>query len=167
MAILDIVKYPNPILLEKSKIVWNIKSDEMASFLQSLEETMYATGGIGIAAIQVGNPSRIFILNVGSEDERETKVFINPSIRTTEDEPRIGKEGCLSFPGLTIQVLRKPFVEVTAQDEQGEEFTWEADGLLSRAVQHEMDHLDGGLFIDRLGHLKRQMTIKKYLKVRK
>ena len=168
MAIIDIVRFPDARLAEASKPIdpSAIASASMQSFFDDLMDTMYAKDGVGLAAIQIGNPLRVFILNIAaSTGGHEEKYFINPMV-SVGGVLVSGTEGCLSFPGIYLHISRGETVSVTASDRDGAEFVWEAKGLLARAVQHEMDHLDGKLFIDRVGHLKRQMTLKKYAKSR-
>ena len=147
---MEILPYPHPALRWKSKPIVEINSD-LRRIVEEMFELMYAAKGIGLAANQVGLPYRLFILNLAAdpEEKEEEIVFINPEIirrkGTTE-----GEEGCLSFPGMYGQVKRAAKVAIEAFNLKGECFEYALDELAARAVQHETDHLDGVLFIDRL-----------------
>lgn len=147
---MQIVPYPHPALRWKSKPIQEI-NDDLRRIVAEMFDLMYTAKGIGLAANQVGLPYRLFILNLtGDRDEKEEEtVFINPEIikrkGTTE-----GEEGCLSFPGLYGQVKRAAKIDIEAFDLNGQCFEYSLDDLAARAVQHETDHLDGVLFIDRM-----------------
>jgi peptide deformylase len=151
--VLEIVHYPHPALRYPSRPVLQI-DDELRGIVREMFDLMYAAPGIGLAANQVALPFRFFVLNITADPEKkdEEKVFINPEIvkrhSATEDE-----EGCLSLPGLYEKVRRARRVRVRAYDLEGNLVEYQADELLSRAVQHETDHLDGKLFIDHLDPL--------------
>ncbi len=129
-----------------------------------MAETMYDAPGCGLAANQVGVGLRIFVIDTAAEDEpSDLKVFINPEILEL-DGVQIWEEGCLSFPGATEEIKRAERVKVKALDRDGKEFTLEADGLLAVAIQHETDHLDGTLMIDRMGVLQKRIVHRKMQK---
>jgi peptide deformylase len=130
-----------------------------ASLIEDMLETLRAEGGVGLAAPQIGVSERIFIILLGNEPPR---VFINPSIIETSEELCVKEEGCLSLPGVWEDVQRPRRLRVQAWNENGRPFTLEADGLLARALQHEYDHLDGILYIDRLTPVKRERLLAKY-----
>jgi peptide deformylase len=138
-----------------------VVDDEIRKLVDDMAETMYDAPGVGLAANQIGVPLRIFVIDIASDDEpSDLLVFINPKI-----EARTGhqtyKEGCLSFPGVAEDVKRAAEVTVTALDAQGKPFELHADGLLAVAVQHENDHLDGVLMVDKFNALKRRMIGRK------
>ncbi|MEF3253980.1 MAG: peptide deformylase [Deferribacterales bacterium] len=161
--ILEIKKFPDPVLRQKTTDVVNF-DEELKELVNNMAETMYAAPGVGLAAPQVGVTKRLFVIDI-SEKKDNLMVFINPKIINAEGEI-CEEEGCLSIPGEYANVTRSKEVEVFAYDVNGETFTLKADGLLSRAIQHELDHLNGKLFIDRLPLFKRD-TIKKNIKRRK
>lgn len=160
MAIRDIVKYPDPILETPCRDVEEF-DDDLRALAQDLVETMYAAPGIGLAAPQVGVDVRLIAvdLTVG-EDPGELHVLVNPEVVEEEGEER-DEEGCLSFPDLVLVVPRPRRVKVVAQDLSGEELVFDADGLLGRCLHHEIDHVDGVLFLDRVSPLKRDLTRRK------
>jgi peptide deformylase len=119
--------------------------------------------GIGLAAVQVGIPLRFFITRVGNDTPR---VFINPSIIETSEELVDYEEGCLSLPGIWGQIMRPKMVRFQARNEKGKPFTMDAGGILARVMQHEYDHLDGALFIDKFSALKRERLLNKYEKLK-
>lgn len=155
--ILDILTYPNPVLRQKSQKV-TAMTDEIRKFCDDLAETMMVKDGVGLAAIQVGQPLQIFVLN-----DNGPKFFINPEVYGVGDKVW-EHEGCLSFPGVFAKVERFSKVEVSALDLDFVQFGMKADRLMARACQHEFDHISGVLLIDHLSHLKRQMVLKKYNK---
>lgn len=163
MAVLDIVTYPDPRLREPTFEVTAI-DDGVRQLVQDLTDTMYALDGAGIAAIQVGRFERIFILDgrvaTGREDA-EPVVFINPEVVETGRGDAIAEEGCLSFPGVFVEIKRPRWAKVRAMDLRGETFEWEGEGLLGRALQHEHDHLTGKLMIDMVGMVKKEMIKRK------
>ncbi|MBX7245286.1 MAG: peptide deformylase [Candidatus Sumerlaeaceae bacterium] len=172
MSLLKIIKYGHPILREKALEIKSLGSREQ-DLIDSMIETMYANHGLGLAANQVGVLQRIFVLDVDqdreAEDEvatRAPRVFINPEItwESAEDEPF--KEGCLSIPGVENEVFRPSQVKVSARDENFEPFEVEADELLARVIQHELDHLNGVLYVDRLSLLKRKLLGGKLNKIK-
>ena len=159
MAVLDILEFPDPRLRTRAKPV-DAVTDATRALIDDLFETMYAAPGIGLAATQVTVHQRLLVIDV-SEDHSEPLVFINPEI--TVLDPDLGEydEGCLSVPGFYETVQRPQRISVTALDRDGESFTRELQGLLAICLQHEIDHLDGKLFVDYLSPLKRQRIRRK------
>lgn len=143
---LDIYTLGEEILREKCKPV-KVFDDALRLLIDAMFDTMEEANGVGLAAPQVGVDSRLFVLNIPDWGKG---VFVNPQIIETSTELTCAEEGCLSIPGLWHDVERPEFITVQAQDEKGKAFTLKADGLLARAIQHENDHLNGVLFIDRL-----------------
>ena len=165
MAILEIRKYPDRILKEKTEQVDKVTPD-IIKLIDDMVETMYNAPGIGLAANQVGVLKRIAVLDVGNEEDDDSKestliVLINPEI-TYKDGEVDSEEGCLSLPGYTTVVKRAEKVRVKALGRDGSSFEMEAEGLLARALQHEIDHLDSFLLIDRIGRIKREFFKKRY-----
>lgn len=155
MALLPILTYPDPILKSVAQPV-DAVTDEIRALVEDMAETMYAAPGVGLAANQIGVLKRIFVIDIADEDEpSDLKVFINPQIIEKDGEV-VFSEGCLSFPGASEEIKRAATVKVKALDAQGNPFEVEADGLLAIAIQHENDHLDGVLMIDKVGALKKR-----------
>ena len=164
MALRDIVLYPSDLLSKKAAPVERV-TPEVRQLVEDMIATMYDAPGIGLAAPQVGVLDRVTVIDISSEEHPdELRVFINPEIVRAEGT-LTWEEGCLSIPGVYEKVERAHSVVVQALDRHGEEFELEADGLLAVALQHEIDHLDGVLFLDHLSPLKRRMLMKKYRKV--
>ena len=165
LAILEILTYPDPKLKEKSQPVEKV-DDEIRTLADDMLETMYAAPGIGLAAPQVGVLKRVIVLDVEyrKEGEGNPLVFINPEIVDSSGET-VFEEGCLSVPEFNAEVKRFSNITMKALNLDGEEITVEADGLLAIALQHEIDHLDGILFVDRLGMIKRDIFKRKYKKM--
>ncbi|MFT6388956.1 MAG: peptide deformylase [Cellvibrionaceae bacterium] len=159
MTQLDILEFPDPRLRKKAKAVANV-DDSIAAIVESMFETMYAAKGVGLAATQVNIHQRIIVTDV-SELRDEPMVFINPELTILDDEPESYDEGCLSVPGFSGIVERPKRVRVEALDKQGEPFIIEAEGLLALCIQHEIDHLEGKLFIDYMSSMKRNRIRKK------
>lgn len=163
MAVLDIVTYPDPRLREPTVEVKAI-DDGIRQLVQDLTDTMYALNGAGIAAIQVGRFERIFLIDgrvaTGREDA-EPLAFINPEVVETGKGLTLSEEGCLSFPGVFVDIKRPRWAKVRALNLAGETFEWEGEGLLGRALQHEHDHLTGKLMIDLVGTVKKEMIKRK------
>jgi len=160
--------YPDEVLRQKAERVEEFNS-ELKELVEDMFETMYKRGGVGLAANQVGVLKRVFILDLKAGrhgDGGEKMVFVNPEIVHAEGEV-VHQEGCLSLPGLWKKVKRAKKVIVRAQDLDGKEFEIEAEGLLSRAIQHEIDHLNGICFVDRLSPLQRRLALEKYKKLKK
>ncbi len=165
MALLPILHYPDARLREAAKPVAKI-TPEVLQLVDDMAETMYDAPGCGLAANQVGVPLRIFVIDTAAEDEAsDLRVYINPEI-VELDGVQIWEEGCLSFPGATEEIKRAEKVKVKALDRDGKEFTVEAEGLLAVAIQHENDHLNGVLMIDKLSALKKRMMSKKVEKAK-
>lgn len=156
MAILEILKYPNPVLKKKAGSVDQI-DENIRQLVQDMAETMYAAPGVGLAAPQVGYSLRLAVLDVTKADQpKNLIVLVNPEIVTAEGECT-WEEGCLSIPDCSEEVKRLKKVFVRFQNLEGQESTLMAEDLLSIALQHEIDHLDGILFIDRLSRIKRDL----------
>lgn len=152
MAILDILEFPDPRLRTVAQPVSSV-DDALRRFIDDMFETMYAAPGIGLAATQVNFHQRLLVLDI-SEDKTQPLVFINPEFEPISGEQEYN-EGCLSVPGYYDTVQRHDRIRVRALDRRGQAFEMEADGLLSVCIQHEIDHLDGKLFVDYLSRLKR------------
>ena len=174
MAIRPIFETPDPILRQISKPVETF-DDELKTLVADMFETMYAAPGIGLAAVQVGVPIRLLVIDLQEpEDEenpespvvREPRVFINPEILWHSDNEVPYTEGCLSVPEQYAEVMRPDRIRAKWQDADGKAYEEEIDGLLAVCLQHEMDHLEGVLFIDHLSRLKRDMVLKKLAKWR-
>ena len=160
MSLLDILVYPDSALKLKSVPVEDV-GPETDSLLDDMAQTMRAADGVGLAAPQVGRNVRILVVDVprGEGEERDFFELLNPEIVSSSGF-QSGTEGCLSVPGFFAEVRRKREVRVSALDRKGGRFTVEASGMLSRVLQHEIDHLDGILFFDRMGKLKRDLLLK-------
>ena len=158
MAIMTVLRYPDERLRTKATPIENV-DDAIRSIIDDMFETMYDSQGVGLAATQVDVHKRLFIADCG-EEEREPLVFINPEI-TAKDGIFANDEGCLSFPGVYASVERAESITVKALDRNGEPFEMDATGLLAICIQHELDHLNGKLFVDYLSPLKRDRIRKK------
>ena len=154
MAPLKILKYPDPLLQQKCEPISKIDS-EIKDLVEDMLETMYEGNGVGLAAPQVGVLKRLLVLDVSPKGNQPME-FINPVI-TWQAGSAIGEEGCLSLPDYREVIKRSESVRVSAQNRSGEQFEIEANALLSRCLQHEIDHLDGILCIDRLSRIKKQL----------
>ena len=167
MAVRDILTLPDPRLRLVSQPVGAIDA-EIQGLVADMFETMYDAPGIGLAAIQIGVPRRVITLDLAKKDEEKTpQVFINPEILSKSEETSIYEEGCLSIPEYYEEVERPAEVKIRYRDLDGTERELEATGLLATCVQHEIDHLNGVLFIDHLSKLKRDRIIKKFTKAAK
>ncbi len=167
MTIRPIVILPDPKLRLVSEPVKEI-TDEIRQLAEDMLETMYDAPGVGLAAIQIGVPVRMVTMDVSkSEEERQPMVLINPEIVWASEEKRVYEEGCLSIPEYYEEVERPDRVRFRYMNLQGETIEQEADGLLATCVQHEIDHLNGVLFIDHLSKLKRDRITKKFVKAAK
>jgi peptide deformylase len=167
MALREIIKLPDPRLRLVSKPV-NAIDDEVRNLVADMFETMYAAPGIGLAAIQVGVPQRVVTLDLAKKDEpKKPQVVINPEILWSSEERGTYEEGCLSIPELYEEVERPAQVKVRFTDLAGTVHEVDANGLLATCLQHEIDHLNGVLFIDHLSKLKRDRIIKKFTKAAK
>lgn len=155
MAIRTILRYPDKRLRIKAEPV-KVFDEALKTLIDDMAETMYAAPGVGLAAPQIGVPLRVFVVDVAGEDEpSRLQVFINPEFVSKEGEVA-WEEGCLSFPGIHEEIERAATVKVRAQDVTGKTFTVEASELLSIALQHEYDHLEGTLMVDRVSLLKKR-----------
>ena len=161
----EILEYPDARLREVAKPVAEV-TPEIQALVDDMAETMYAAPGCGLAATQIGIPQRIFVVDCAGEDEpSQLLAFINPEF-VEKDGVQSWEEGCLSFPGVTEEIKRAERVRVRALDRNGKPFEIEADGLLAVALQHENDHLDGVLMIDKLSALKKRMMGRKLAKAK-
>lgn len=161
MAIRTILHYPDPRLRRKAEPVTEV-NDEIRRLIADMAETMYAAPGIGLAAVQIAEPKRVVVIDV-SETRDRLQVFINPEILEKQGEQTF-EEGCLSVPGIFEEVTRAARVKVRALDRDGRPFELEAEGLLATCIQHEIDHLDGKVFVDYLSPLKQSRIRKKLTK---
>lgn len=158
---------PDPVLRQLSKPLERV-DDSVRKLADDMLETMYDAPGIGLAAIQIGEPVRMLVIDLAKEDEpKAPQVFINPQIVATGDEASVYEEGCLSIPDYYAEVERPATLTVSYVDRDGKEQTVEADGLLATCLQHEIDHLNGVLFIDHISKLKRDMVMRKFKKLAK
>ena len=164
MALLDILRFPDPKLRIKAVPVETI-TGKLVKLADQMLETMYQAPGIGLAASQVNVHQCLIVLDI-SEEKAQPLILFNPRIITQEGEIE-SSEGCLSVPGFYEPVTRSSQIQVTAINRAGEEFTLEAEDLLAVCIQHEMDHLEGKLFVDYLSTTKRQLIRKKLLKLQK
>lgn len=163
MAILKIVKYPSPVLRESCKPITSFDNN-LNKLLDSMAETMYNAPGVGLAAPQVGKTIRAIVVDVGKDDQvgepAKLHKLVNPKI-IAQSGKMDSEEGCLSIPGLTGVIQRATEVVINAQDESGKNLELSAGGLLAICLQHEIDHLNGILFIDHMSKLKRELVKKK------
>ena len=163
MAVKNIKNCFDPVLRKQCEIVKNIDG-ELVTLSEDMVETTLAAPGIGLAANQIGVPWRIFVVNMGFETENDNLItLINPEITAIEGS-ELGEEGCLSIPDVVAKVNRATQVELKAVDLNGKDVRYEAKGFLARAIQHEMDHLNGILFWDSLGKIKRDILKRKFKK---
>ena len=161
MKRLELVTHPSPILKKVSADITDI-DQELVDFVQNMYFTMYDAHGIGLAAPQVGNNINLITVDVTQEEDRSGLMhLINPVIAESHGKT-VYEEGCLSFPGITAEIKRKKEIHVLAYDVQGRELNFEADGLLAICIQHEIDHLKGINFVDRLNPLQRKLLLKEY-----
>ena len=164
MAIKKILTIPDSVLRKKSSIVEKVDK-EIKKLMDDMLETMYKAPGIGLAAIQIGVPKRIIVMDIGNRDkEKEPMYFVNPIIKNKNSEHSTYEEGCLSVPNQFAEVDRPSTCEVEFLDYNGNKKILNASGLLATCIQHEMDHLEGILFIDYLSKLKKMMIVKKLSK---
>ena len=163
MTIKTIITEPNEILRQVSKPVLNVGKEER-KLMDDMLETMYAANGIGLAAIQIGIPKRIIVMDISKDGNKNPMFFVNPIIKNKDKEKTTYEEGCLSVPNYFAEVDRPKYCEVEYLDYSGESKILKADGLLATCIQHEMDHLEGILFIDYLSKLKKTMIVKKLSK---
>lgn len=158
MAVLDVLVYPDPRLREIAESVDRV-DENIRALVDDMAETMYQAPGIGLAAIQVNVPKRVIVIDI-SKDQSELQVFINPRIVERDGTQEI-EEGCLSVPDVYAQVQRAESILVTALNRDGNEVEMRAEGLLSVCIQHEIDHLDGKVFVDYLSRLKQERIRKR------
>lgn len=164
MAKLPIVTLPDPVLRKLSTPIERVDA-ELRQLADDMLETMYAAPGVGLAAVQVGLPIRLLVLDVNDEEEgRQPLVMINPEIVGLGPETRLHEEGCLSIPDFRLEIERPSTLTVRFIDRDGKPRELDADGLLATAIQHEINHLDGKLIIDFLSPLKRDMVVRKFKK---
>ena len=164
MTILDILVYPDNRLRQRAKPVTTFDA-ELEQLTADMAETMYAAPGIGLAAIQVNVNKRVVVMDL-SEEKNDLRIFINPEITPLEGKTEY-EEGCLSVPGVFASVERVERVRINAQNVKGEPFELEADGLLAICIQHEVDHLNGKVFVDYLSRMKQDRVRKKMIKEQK
>lgn len=167
MALLKLYEYPHPVLKQKTEKVEKVDA-KIQKLLDDMLETMYASNGCGLAAPQIGVSKKIVVVDIAHEDEEANPIYmVNPEIIWKSEEKVCGEEGCLSVPGQRADVERHASVKVKYLDYNGKEQAMLAEDFLAIAIQHELDHLDGVLYIDHLSRLKRQMLLKKLEKFRK
>ena len=172
MALLPILETPHPLLRQISTPV-EVVDDEIRALIKDMFETMYAAPGIGLAAVQVGVPKRLLVIDLqepeeeGGEPVRQPRVFINPEILEKSETVQVYSDGCLSVPDQYAEVERPDHIRARWLDENGGTHEEALEGLIGICLQHEMDHLEGILFIDHLSRLKRDMVLKKLAKQRK
>ena len=177
MPVMPIIEIPDPVLRQQSLPVESV-GDETRALIRDMFETMYKAPGIGLAAVQVAVPRRLLVIDLqepedGKEDDPEAEpvrrpfVFINPEIVQASDAHKVYNEGCLSIPDQYAEVERPDIVRARWIDEHGKEQEGEFGGLMSVCLQHEIDHLNGVLFVDHLSRLKRDIIVRKVLKARK
>ena len=166
MTVRRILTEPNKVLRQISKHVEKV-GDEERKLMDDMLETMYEAPGIGLAAIQIGIPKRIIVMDISrDENKKEPRYFVNPIIKNKNEEKSVYEEGCLSVPDQFAEIERPNSCEVEYLDYDGKKQLLKAEGLLATCIQHEMDHLEGILFIDYLSKLKKSMIIKKLSKIK-
>tara|TARA_B110001452_G_scaffold166785_1_gene139288 strand:- start:562 stop:1080 length:519 start_codon:yes stop_codon:yes gene_type:complete len=166
MTVKKILTEPNKLLRQVSQVVEKVGDDERR-LMDDMLETMYAAPGIGLAAIQIGIAKRIIVMDIsGDENKKEPRYFVNPVVKNKNQEKATYEEGCLSVPDQFAEISRPNTCEVEYLDYNGKKKSLIADGLLATCIQHEMDHLEGILFIDYLSKLKKSMIIKKLSKIK-
>ena len=166
MAVKTILTEPNKLLRQVSKQVEVIGKDEQ-KLMDDMLETMYAANGIGLAATQIGIPKRIIVMDIGKDPEKkEPRYFVNPIIKNKNSEKATYEEGCLSVPNQFAEIDRPSKCDVEYLDYNGEKQILNAEGLMATCIQHEMDHLEGILFIDYLSKLKKTIIVKKLSKLK-
>ncbi|MFH1796047.1 MAG: peptide deformylase [Pseudomonadota bacterium] len=165
MSIKPLIILPDPLLRQVSKPVERVDS-HLLKFAGDMLDTMYDAPGIGLAAIQVGEPLRLIVIDIAKEDEPPApQIFFNPEIVATGDGSNVHEEGCLSIPDYYAEVERPDAVTVRYVDKDGKQREMAADGLMATCLQHEIDHLNGVLFIDHISKLKRDMVVRKFKKL--
>ena len=164
MSLLPILHFPDPRLHLKAEVVTKF-DDNLRKLVADMAETMYENIGIGLAAVQVNVQKKVIVMDLsGSDEPKKLLAFINPQILTKSGEV-VGEEGCLSVPGIYESVKRAEFISLKYQDIQGNEHTLECDGLMSICLQHEIDHLEGKVFVEYLSGLKQNFIKKKMKKI--
>jgi len=164
MALREILVVPNPVLKQVSAPVAQV-DDDLRALMDDMLETMYDAPGIGLAAIQIGVPKRVIVMDLAREgEEKQPRYFVNPEILWRSEETAPYEEGCLSVPEYFDEVERPAKVKLRYLNYQGQQVEEDAEGLFAVCIQHEMDHLDGVLFIDHLSRLKREQAVKKVKK---
>ena len=166
MTIRKILTEPDPFLRQKSQDVEGV-DDEIRRLMQDMLDTMYAAPGIGLAAIQVGVPKRIIVIDLSKEEEKKPLYFVNPRVILKSNSNATYEEGCLSVPGQFAEIARPDRCHVTYLDYNGKQQELKAEGLLATCIQHEIDHLEGILFIDYLSKLKKSFIVKKLSRQKK
>jgi len=169
MALKEIITIPDPVLRENCSPIEDITL-ELKTLMQDMLETMYDAPGVGLAAPQINIPIRLIVMDAAQKedgDEKEPIIMINPVILSSSDDRSVYEEGCLSIPEYFAEIERPAIVKVGYRDEEGKEQERDCEGLLGTVVQHEIDHLDGILFIDYLSKLRRDRVIKKFAKAKK
>jgi peptide deformylase len=167
MALLDIIKLPDPLLRQPSKPVTMVTA-QTRKLMDDMLETMYEAPGIGLAAIQIGVAERVLVMDLARDEEPKSPIFmVNPEIIWSSEQKSDYEEGCLSIPEFFEMVTRPSEVKVQYRDRQGEPRELHAAGVLATCVQHEIDHLNGVLFIDYISKLKRDRVIRKFVKAQK
>lgn len=165
MAIREILTVPHPVLKQVSQPVDKV-DDELRALMDDMLETMYDAPGIGLAAVQIGVPKRVIVMDLSREgEEKAPQYFVNPEILWKSEETAPYEEGCLSVPEIYDEVERPARVKLRYLNYQGEQIEEDAEGLFAVCIQHEMDHLEGVLFIDYLSRLKREQAVKKVKKL--
>ena len=167
MAIRKILTEPDPFLRQKSENV-EVVNDEIRTLMDDMLQTMYDAPGIGLAAIQIGIPKRVIVIDISKEDNKKNPLhLINPKITFTSKNTSVYEEGCLSLPGHFAEIERPSECHLNYIDYEGKQKKLRANGLLATCIQHEVDHLNGVLFIDYLSKIKKDMIIKKLIKHKK
>jgi peptide deformylase len=166
MAIREILVVPNPVLKQVSEPVEQV-DDELRALMDDMLQTMYAAPGIGLAAVQIGVPKRVIVMDLARPEEpKQPRYYVNPEIVWRSEETVPYEEGCLSVPEIYDEVERPARVKLRYLDYHGKAHEEDAEGLFAVCIQHEMDHLEGVLFIDHLSRLKREQAIKKVKKAK-
>ncbi|PZQ60960.1 MAG: peptide deformylase [Phenylobacterium zucineum] len=165
MALREIITVPNPLLKQVSQPVDKV-DDALRALMDDMLETMYDAPGIGLAAIQIGVPKRVIVMDLSREgEEKQPRYYVNPEITWASEDTAPYEEGCLSVPEYFDEIERPARVKLRYLNYQGEQVEEDADGLFAVCIQHEMDHLEGVLFIDHLSRLKREQAVKKVKKL--
>jgi len=166
MAVMEIRTYGDPILRKNAETVTEF-NDELRQIFNDMLETMYVKNGIGLAANQVGLDKRILVCDSGTREKPEVYKLANPEITESSKEKTVFEEGCLSFPGLTEKITRPAAITVKAKDENGKDITIKATGLKATVLQHEIDHINGRVFIDRMTPVKKMLHNKELKEIKK